>query len=426
MNAAVNIARKEDAEVEPTRPWIAYVGSLAYPPIMAASTRVLGVSMALMHAGFDVVILGDHPSRPQAEKSVLARSDTGRSVRYFPVLHRNLRSTRKLARLTNLYLLASLGAIDWLAGAKSLPACVIHYGSRYVPAIRLSSWCRRHKVPVVADVVEHMEGRQFPYGGAVSPAHLDHLLYRYALRSRFDGLLCISEWLDTRYRGRGMPTSVVRTILDTDAIQFRLGCPGSVKGLTLGYAGSSGNGAKDLLGIVIEAVLRCRAEGMDVDMNLAGVSPEELRPLLPRNQRVAGPFRALGWLPRERALSVMRDCDFMPLLRHDSMYAWAGFPTKVAESLALGTPAIVNPVGDVKDLVVDGFNGFQCAEPTVASLSATLARAYELDDSAVYAMRKAARETAVRQFDYRSVSNVVSRFVSEVLRFAANGDPSKV
>jgi glycosyltransferase involved in cell wall biosynthesis len=419
LSTAVRTSETPDTLDEPSRPWIAYIGPLAYPARMAASTRVLGISMALMHAGFDVMILGDHPSQSHAEQAVLARSGEGRSVCYVPVLHRNLSSTRGLARLANLYWLAACGAIDWLSQCKSLPECVIYYGSRCVPTVRVSAWCRRNKVPVVADVVEHMEGRQFPFGGAISPFFLDHLLYRHAIRNRFDGLLCISAWLEMRYRDKGMPTSVVRTTLDTDAIEPRIGSGGSPKVLKLGYAGSTASGKKDLLGVVVEAVLHCRAHGMVVTLDLAGVSTEELCTLLPRDHRDTEAIRALGWLPRERALNLIRDCDFMPLLRHDSMYAWAGFPTKVAESLALGTPVIVNPVGDVKDIVVDGYNGFHCQSVTVAGVTAALVRAYDLTDGQAAKMRQAARNTAVNEFDYRRKALTLARFASDVVAAVA-------
>lgn len=404
--------------LDPSRPWVAYIGPLCDPPLTAGCTRVRGISTALMHAGFNVIILGDHPGQIGTGESVLAHHTTGTAVRYRPVTGRNFRSPWQLARLANLYLRAGLGALDYLTKSHGVPSAVIHYGDRLVSACRVSKWCRRHKVPVIADVVEHMEGWQFPLGGLASPFHLDHVLYRRTLRSRFDGLICISDWLRTKYSAAGVPIALVRTTLDTDSMEFRRGGRVCRYETTLGYAGSSGNGTKDLLRIVIEAVLRCRAGGLKINLNLAGVSPEEVRALLPRGLHAVEGIHGLGWVPRDQALAVLRGSDFMPLLRRDSMYAWAGFPTKVAESLASGTPVIANPVGDVKHIVSDGHNGLISALPTVGSFKSTVERAASLSEQSLSQMRQSARATAVSKFDYCSASKVLSEFLPQVVSAA--------
>lgn len=413
MSECVEPPVSRKPEVRELCPYVVYVGRACLPPRDATDTRMLGVSLGLMESGFNVIVLSEGLDSRGAVVTVAERN--GCSLRLEPVCSANLCARSRARRLVNLLFGGGTDAVRWIARQKVPPTCVIHYGSRCAAAERVTRWCRAHRVPVVADVVEHHEWWQFPLGGFLSPFFLDHLLYRRTLRRSFDALLCISDWLTERYRHYDIPRAVVRTTLDTAAIAHRDSGKQSSGGIALGYAGSSNGGTKDLLRVVIDAVLRCNADGIKVTLDLAGVTGVELRHLLPRGRHRPDPIRPLGRLEREEAMALIRRCDFMPLLRRDSMYAWAGFPTKVAESMALGTPVVVNPVGDVAKIVVDGVNGLYCESPDAQCLSAVLRHAAELTDSQVAAMRRSARDTAVREFDYRQSSATLRMLMAEVV-----------
>jgi glycosyltransferase involved in cell wall biosynthesis len=106
----------------------------------------------------------------------------------------------------------------------------------------------------------------------------------------------------------------------------------------------------------------------------------------------------------------------MPLLRPDQRFAHAGFPTKLVESLTLGTPVICNITSDIGKYVRDGVEGFVCRDSSVEAFTDALHRASTLSQAERAAMRVAAHEQATRSFDYRAHVHRLTDFVSSLSR----------
>ena len=93
----------------------------------------------------------------------------------------------------------------------------------------------------------------------------------------------------------------------------------------------------------------------------------------------------------------------------------AGFPTKVPESLAVGTSVICNLTSDLEDYICDGQEGLICADHTVNSFLIALNRAMRLTPEQKKAMRQAARKQAEQSFDYRNYADALSAFIQEAI-----------
>jgi glycosyltransferase involved in cell wall biosynthesis len=104
----------------------------------------------------------------------------------------------------------------------------------------------------------------------------------------------------------------------------------------------------------------------------------------------------------------------MPLLRPDARYAHAGFPTKVVESFAVGTPVLANLTSDLGRYLVDGRNGLVCDADSADAVVGTLVRALRLSPGQLGALRTEARRTAERSFDYRAHVGSVAAFLESL------------
>jgi len=102
------------------------------------------------------------------------------------------------------------------------------------------------------------------------------------------------------------------------------------------------------------------------------------------------------------------------LLRPPARYAQAGFPTKVVESLALGTPVICNLTSDLGNYIHDGAEGIVCADYQPEDLVAALERALALSVEQRAAMRAAARARAEAAFDYRQYAAPLADFLARI------------
>lgn len=73
------------------------------------------------------------------------------------------------------------------------------------------------------------------------------------------------------------------------------------------------------------------------------------------------------------------EADFSIFVRPDRRSSHAGFPTKLAESLAAGTPVITNNTGDIGLYLKDGENGFLLKDGTQKSVKDVLDKLIQIE-----------------------------------------------
>ena len=110
----------------------------------------------------------------------------------------------------------------------------------------------------------------------------------------------------------------------------------------------------------------------------------------------------IGKVQRQEVLKNLEEADFTVLIRLSELrYAKAGFPTKVPESLATGTPVICNLSSDLGMYLKDGENAIILKSRDVNDVAIGLRRAIHLSEAEKRKMQIAARKTAERCFDYK-------------------------
>jgi glycosyltransferase involved in cell wall biosynthesis len=185
----------------------------------------------------------------------------------------------------------------------------------------------------------------------------------------------------------------------------------------LAYAGFPGK--KDLINNVIEGIFLLDPEHKRIELNLIGPTAGQicsLPALRSRNMKsLPEGIQALGPLPHHQVSEYVRSADFMPLLRSPLRYAQAGFPTKVPESLALGTPILCNQTSDLGEYIHQGVEGFICSDSTPQAFCKSLEQALSLSVQQRSEMRIAARRRAECSFDYRIYSSQLSSFLERIV-----------
>lgn len=388
---------------------IAYVGQFKFPTGEACSQRTVNIARMLERAGHEVVFC-------TGQFSQFYRPVNGGVPPPFRTDYINY-SEQPQSKLNKAFRFLSSGhrTVTWLQKQSPHLDAVILYGGYSLYASQLLPWCRRKGVPLIVDIVEWYHHAQL-LGGAISPLRLDvGMALRYYFR-RAGNIIAISRYLERYYHRRGCSTVRVPPSLDVGNILSRI-VPSNSGPLTLAYTGVPGK--KDLLNNVIEALLSVDPEGDLVRLTVAGPTPQTLlqlpvfkcRPV----DRLPGCVQALGRLPHEEALDLVRSADFTVLLRPPLRYAQAGFPTKVPESLAVGTPVICNITSDLADYVLDGQTGLICKDQSTDAFVFTLKRALRLTQEQKTSMRHAARQTAELALDYRLYTYALDAFIQSAI-----------
>ncbi len=392
-----------------------YVGSFRFPEGDAGAARVLGTGKALRDAGAAVVFAGwEAEGRKQDLQADGSFQFEGfRYVSQGELRHAPLSPPRRLAGA----MLAGTRTLRWLADQPSRrgDAVIAYQGGTYFLS-RLRGLCRARQLRLVLDCTEWYAPRQFP-GGRVSPAWWDAEFATRLVKPSAGRAIVVSTFLEQYFASRGCAALRVPPLVDLQATKWRaIDRPSrSPNSLALAYAGTPGR--KDLLANLLCGLAMLRAQGHAVALNLFGPNRETLEQT---DGRVRRWLEALGdtvvfhgAVPQPEVPGRLMKSDFTVLLRPDARFSRAGFPTKVAESLAAGVPVVVNPIGDLSLYVEDGREGILLRDESPESVVSGLRRALALPPSAWQSMSEAARRRAAASFDYRRHVEPIRQFVLE-------------
>lgn len=341
---------------------VAYVGFVEYPSDSANSQRMHGISKALRLAGHEVII---GSARRESVDEVYGHVTT---------LAEAPDPTWNKARRVARGLVAGNRTIAWLNSLEPAPDVVILYGTPYGYLTRLLRWSRRKDIPLILDLVEWYESSHM-VGGKWG---MHSMLNGHSMRrvKEVSGLIAISTHLANAFASPRLPIAVVPPLMTSEAAHHDE--PKTGPKLTVAYVGNPGK--KDLRTIVnllhLPSALGHRRE--EVRIIVAGVRPEAA--LIASGMTEVPPeVTILGPVSRNHALQVVAESSFTVLQRPDQRFAHAGFPTKVVESLWMGTPVMSNLTSDLDKYLEDGVNAVVLSDDTDKALVAGVSRALDTD-----------------------------------------------
>ena len=113
-------------------------------------------------------------------------------------------------------------------------------------------------------------------------------------------------------------------------------------------------------------------------------------------------------------MEAYRETHLSILLRDKSRKNSAGFPTKLVESIATGTPVIVNETSNVFDYLNDGFDCFRISDTNYKTLLAKLYEICRLDVNRLNYMSLNALKTTRYKFNTENYKTSMSSFMRNV------------
>jgi len=281
------------------------------------------------------------------------------------------------------------------------PDVILVYGTLFGYLRRLLPLAKIMRVPLVLDAVEWYQPSHLS-GGRFGPLAM---AFEYSMRHlapQADGVIAISRYLETYFKGRGVPTIRIPPLFSPDPPrppQYR----DLDAGLHLCYAGTPGR--KDKLGVVLHAIASLGKDASRISFHLVGLGASELDLLMKesgldstsgiRNCRIM----AHGLVDNSTARLIVASCDFTVLLRDRARFSMAGFPSKVAESMVLGTPVMANLSSNLDEVLADGGNAIVVSQPDVACVATAIERALRLGCDDVRRMKESAGKDGIRLFD---------------------------
>jgi glycosyltransferase involved in cell wall biosynthesis len=387
------------------------IGEYRFPDGDAAAIRTLSLACAFRDLGYEVVVLGKGIPRQEHRDSGTGRySIKGieyRTMNPTPIpLWRRVLAPWRRARL----FAATLEAMD-LARCRAvvINACS---SARHVPFVK--SFCDERGVPLVGDVCEWYDPRQIP-GGWLNPFYLVFVGVFHAVLPRLRHFIVVSRLLEARFTGPGRETVRLAAPIDLADVDAADRTPAGRRVLL--YAGAAGR--KDCIAEVVLAIAQLTpAERRRIQFRLLGPSRADLESLLEGHSGVltelGDSVQPMGRLPRADVLTALQEAHFSVLFRPNLRYARAGFPSKVPESLAAGTPVLLNLTGDLGEYLIDGESAIVVPSRSVSDIAAALRRVLSMPLEDYKKMRVSARAAAEARFDYRTNLRQLADFMARL------------
>lgn len=270
---------------------------------------------------------------------------------------------------------------------------------------RLVKWIKKYamkkNIKLIYNSVEYYSHEQFKYGRFARQFITNRKIALKIIDSNFR-VVCISSFLKELFeRKEGIRTVRIPFVLDVFEIKNK-NIQIKNERLELSYVGRPGKG-KDYIKNFVEALEMLTSEELKkIRLTIVGVNKEELirnfNVSLDTLKNLGDSIDIKGLLSRDDAMIILSKSDFTVLYRSETeVYAKAGFPTKVTESLANGIPVITNKTSDLGMYIEDRYNGFIIDDKN--SITSCYRKAIQLSSEELEKMKKNARYTAENKLD---------------------------
>lgn len=276
----------------------------------------------------------------------------------------------------------------------------------------IEKYAKNNNITLLHDSVEWYSPEEFKWG-RLSPEY-----FRKDLKNRFFfkkpwKIIAISSYLQKYFESKGLDVIRIPVVLDIQDIDIE---KKKVNDKTLiVYAGSPGK--KDCFEKIIDAICLLNENQLDaLEIRIIGVTEESFRKNLEISnekwENLKKVINCIGRISRDKVLLNLKEADYTILIRNPELrYSKAGFPTKVPESLASGTPVICNLTSDLGLYLKDGFNAVLIDENNAECIANVLKKVI-LDTSFFRReMQQNAFNTALHFFDYKIYKEEIEKII---------------
>ena len=272
---------------------------------------------------------------------------------------------------------------------------------------KLLKLCKKRNIKLILEQCEWYDPSSFGMG----EKDIRYLRFNKNIKKYYkeaDYIISISRLLDNYYKGLGVKSIRIPSI--TDVISKPKNYDIDNEKIKLVFTGNTSN-SKELIVPVLEALSEYKDR---IELHIYGSSMNGLRKHVNNDvliDSLNGSLFVHGVIKQEEVEKVLLNSNYQIFIRPKRRSSDAGFPTKLCESMSVGTPCITNDTGDISLVLRDGKNGFLVGGNDTEAVKRVFERIVNFDSDSYRQMRMMARMDAQSFFDYRNYIRDVEGFL---------------
>ena len=346
--------------------YIVIAGNFEFPDGNAAGKRVAGFGKIIEHLGYTPVFIG--VTRKTVSQNILESKQLyGNAVSYKTPYSRSVKQYLTLGKKVKLFfdVVQDLGSQN-VHGVILYRSITLSLWMSFI--IR---WCKKNSKPVLVDCSDWM-----PLSCESFLRHIVKVLdvnYQNNIVTRqADGIIVVSSFIENFFKRKNCKTVMLPHVFNRHELdKYRQKFPyHPCECRRFIYTGipfqigtkTSRSMFKDRIDRSLELFHRLYRNGYSFRFDIYGFTESDYLFTVPEHENIIREMKDVicfhGMCGSDEIIKQILLSDFMILNRDDILMTRAGFPTKVAESMALGTPVITEPTSNIADYLSHGDNGF--------------------------------------------------------------------
>lgn len=389
---------------------VLYCLSSCFPFGRAYASRAFNLCKMLRDSGNTIIVFCDFLS-PELENYFKTDIYNYEGITIFPAFNNDRRDNTLIGRLRR-----QMGVsrkLDCFLDSRNIDLVICSSApERFASIFKV---VKKHRIPLVLEICEWFDFYSWKFG-RFDPRHWMADICWKKYYPRVNGAIVISELLENEFSKFGVSTIRIPTVLDIQKQLYNVSREREF--LKLLFAGDISTG-KDRLCEVITS-LCSEFSNRKVILDIYGPTLNDIEQQLKNREYLLNNENIIihGYRPQYEINEACCNADFGLILRPCRRSSDAGFPTKLGEYFAAGTPVIANRTGDIANYLFNGQNGFLLEDIDPKSISNLINLLMKMTDNQLDEMRIKARETAALYFDYRVYQDKLNEFLIEILDIA--------
>lgn len=262
--------------------------------------------------------------------------------------------------------------IDYLNDLKNvykLAFVITYQAPTYAKVLkRIANWCKKHNTAYIVNCADlPVFDSQIFLRRIIMNINWN---YMHRINKKYaNGVISVSRYIDDFYKKDGRPSVIIPPLFDEpDLIEFGVE---SNKVPTFLYAGTpfvitgqevNTKGMKDRLDKIVDLMVNHESNGTQFYFQIVGITFADYSTCVPRHKEAIENSNCIVFYGRKthkETLQMLQKADYMINYRDSNLMTEAGMSTKVVESISVGTPVVMNDIGDTFMYLEEGISGIK-------------------------------------------------------------------